>query len=322
MTDYVFKSYIANGREWFEYGEDGIGTAQRIKKDFPFPESLLKLLYLDALSLDLITKKIEKALRNLYPSKEERYAEEVLAALDELASTHIYFELLRLDWRFRLQKAKQQNYENVLDLLPRKRISRIPSNISQMQRQIKALIAKALDMDGEKKSVSEKMVEYYNAAGKDTLNTFQFQPQPMSFEVIDQKTFVEVLYPKDIYDLIDYSVRECVKREMRMRACKNCGHWFAITGRTNAEYCYLTVDDKGRTCKEIGAIHTWTKNKKGDDVFKEYRREYKRRFAWIKAGRIEPSVFYTWSALAREKKAECEQGKITFQEFSDWLERS
>ena len=54
-----------------------------------------------------------------------------------------------------------------------------------MQRQIISLIAHALDMDGEKKSVSEKMVAYYNAEGNDTLYTFQFQPQPVNFEVID-----------------------------------------------------------------------------------------------------------------------------------------
>ncbi len=59
-----------------------------------------------------------------------------------------------------------------------------------MQKQIKGLIAQVLDMDGEKKPVSEKMVAYYNAEGGDTLNTFQFQPQPMNFEVIDHNGFL------------------------------------------------------------------------------------------------------------------------------------
>ena len=71
-----------------------------------------------------------------------------------------------------------------------------------------------------------------------------------------------------------------------MRMCKNCGHWFAITGRPNAESCEVTWDSKGRICKEIGAIALWNRNKSGDEVFKIYRREYKKRFAWIKAKRI------------------------------------
>jgi len=60
----------------------------------------------------------------------------------------------------------------------------------------------------------------------------------------------------------------------------------------------------------------------GSDVFKEYRREYKRRFAWIKAGRIAAEDFYTWSEKAREKKAECEAGKITLEEYQEWLRSS
>ena len=63
-----------------------------------------------------------------------------------------------------------------------------------MQRQIIGLIAHALDMDGEKKSVSEKMVAYYNAEGNDTLYTFQFQPQPVNFEVIDRRIFLPRCY--------------------------------------------------------------------------------------------------------------------------------
>ena len=85
------------------------------------------------------------------------------------------------------------------------------------------------NIDGEKKSVSEKMVEYYNASGGDTLTTFQFRPHPMNFEVIDCKTFTEVLYPRSIYDLIDYADRECVKRKVKLRISKTVDailfHW-------------------------------------------------------------------------------------------------
>jgi len=323
MTGYTFKTYIADGREWFEYCEEEISTSQRTKKDFPFPESLLKLLYLDIWSLEPLTKKIEKALINLYQTKEEQYALEVLADLDELASVHIYFELLRLNWRYRLQKAKRQNYEDVVDSLPRKQITHIPSSVDNMQHQIIALFDRALNLDGDrKKSVSEKIVEYYNAEGSDGLRTFQFRPQSMNFEVLDQKTFAEVLYPNDIYDLIDYHVRECVKREARLKVCKNCGRYFAITGRSSAEYCERVFDEKGRSCKEVGAIALWTKNRSSDEVFKIYRREYKKRFVWIRTGRIAPGLFYSWSEKAREKKSDCVTGKSTLEEFSQWLKES
>ena len=44
-------------------------------------------------------------------------------------------------------------------------------------------------------------------------------------------------------------------------------------------------------------------------------REYKRRFAWIKAGRISDSEFYAWSEQAREQKKKCDEGAITAEDF-------
>ena len=267
-------------------------------------------------------KQFDKLLMELYRTREEKCARQLLPLLDELAELHIYFQLLRLDWRARLKEAQRRNYENMLDLLPHKEITHIPSNIHAIQKQVLGLIQKALDMDGRKGSLEKKLEDYYAREEWEPLKVFHFHPQLMDFERVEGQKFVEVLCPRNIYDLIDFSVRECIKREVKMRVCKNCGHWFALTGRTNAEYCEVTRDSKGRTCKEIGAIAMWNKNKSEDEVFKIYRREYKKRFAWIKAKRIDPAVFYEWSAKAREKKDACERGELTMEEFQAWLKQS
>lgn len=321
MPDYIFKTYIDSGREYYEY-TDVTDREQTIKKDFPFPESLMSLLYMDIWELEPITKRMDKALLAFYQSGAKDDLQVVAAGLDELASRHVYFELLRLDWLERLDMVDSTAPRDFQDLLPHKKISHLCSSIDTMQKQIKGLIAQVLDMDGEKKSVSEKMVAYYSAEGGDTLNTFQFQPQTMNFEVIDRKIFAEVLYPRDIYDLIDFHVRECVKREVKMRVCKNCLRYFAVTGKASTEYCDRICDSKGRTCREIGAINTWTQRKQGDEVFKEYRREYKKRFARINAGKLTKSVFYAWSEEARKKKEDCDNGTITPEDFSRWLKES
>ena len=39
----------------------------------------------------------------------------------------------------------------------------------------------------------------------------------------------------------------------------------------------------------------------GKEVFRVYRREYKKRVAWMRAGRITKDEFYSWSRKAREK---------------------
>ena len=321
MHTYIFKTYIDGGREYYEY-TDAAGRKQTIKKDFPFPESLMSLLYMDIWELEPITRKMDRALMSFYHSRDYNELQIVAAGLNELAPRHICFELLRLDWLERLDMVDSTAPGDFQDLLPHKKISHLCSNIDTMQKQIKGLIAQVLDMDGEKRSVSEKMVAYYNAEGNDTLYTFQFQPQPVNFEVIDRRIFAEVLYPKDIYDLIDHHIRECVKREVRMRVCKNCLRYFAVTGKASTEYCDRVCDSKGRTCREIGAINTWAQRKQGDEVFKEYRREYKKRFARINAGKLTKSAFYAWSEEARKKKEDCDSGVISPEEFSCWLKES
>lgn len=334
--DYTFRTYIVNGREHYEYSVDALTWIERselercgqptiIKKDFPFPESLLSLLYLDLGTVELLTKKIDTAVREFLPSNDDRYVDEMLAALDELAGIHVYFELVRLEWRWRFAELKANGSENRTGWLPRKRITHITSNVAEAQRQILDLFDHALNMDGGNEPLSERMANYYRTYETTRrwdapATPFQFERQSVRFEAVDGKTFTDVLYPNSIYDLISFHLSECVKRKTRLRVCKNCGKYFAVRGR--AEYCDRVFDKKGRTCKEMGAIALWTKNKSNDEAFKLYRREYKKRFAWIKAGRALPEEVYAWGERAREKKRECEEGKITPEEFETWIKQS
>lgn len=61
----------------------------------------MSLLYYDTRELEPLIKRIDKAICEFLPFKDERYAAEALSALEELASIHVYFELVRLEWRKR-----------------------------------------------------------------------------------------------------------------------------------------------------------------------------------------------------------------------------
>jgi len=313
---YSFKVYISEEKEFFEYGNG----QKTIKKGLAFSQSLMDLLYLDIWSYGDLFEKVGTAVCKLYETKDGQFADEIRKGLDALAKQHVYFELLRLDWRERLQKAEQQDYKDVIDLLPYKKLTHIPSNISTMQEQIKNLWGQVLDILSPDEPIQKKMADYYDEKSENSLDVFQFQPQPISFERIDRKIFTEVLYPKDIYDIIDYFIRECVKQEQRFRVCKNCGKYFALTGYINTEYCDRPFDSAGHTCKEIGALHVWERKKAGNPILKAYSRAYKKRFAWIKYGKITKENFYEWSEKAREKRELCVQGKIALEEFWEWLD--
>ena len=303
----AFRTFIAGGREFFICGN--------MKKDFPFPESLLRLLYFDVLEFDQLVQRMGKHIEAYYQSRDEKYLKDVLAELNELADFHVYFEFVRYEWQRKIANALKPENSNadLLDLLPRKKLTQLVTYIAHIQAQAKGLISSVLDKDGPHLTVED-------ACRTKGQMTYQFRTLIIRNEIVDSGEFTEVLYPETIYDLIDFSLCNCIQRGIQMRVCKNCGKYFALTGKGTSEYCNITLDEKGRSCKEVGAMRTYSSAKKKNIVFNEYRREYKRRFAWIKSGRIDSSTFYAWSAQAKQKEADCEQGKISLEEFKWWLE--
>ncbi len=315
----LYKTFLSSDREFYIFMKTGNAIITDTKIDFPFPESLMRLVYLDIGRLEPLFQKMDEALLSLFEYKDAQYADVILSCLEELASVHIYFRLLQLDWTQKLTQAAEKKYENASLLLPRKQLSHIPSNLDTIQKQIKGLFAAVLDMDSkESGTVSQKMVSYYRQKEKAPLALFRFQPQSVGFELVGD-CFTETLYPKDIYDLIDFHLRQCIRQEIRMRRCKNCGKFFAVTTRSSAEYCSHPFDEKGRSCKEIASILQWNRTKGEDAVYKAFRKEYKKRFARMKAGTMDANQFYQWSQLAREKKAQCDQGEIGMDDFLKWL---
>jgi hypothetical protein len=280
----------------------------------------MDLLYLDIMSYGNVFEKMGADLRQLYSEKDDRLADEIRAGLDTVAKKHVYFELLRLDWRDRLEQAEQRKFENIIDLLPYKKLTHIPSDIGTIQDQVKHLWENVLDVLSPKEPVQKKMADYYEGKGAGNLEIFPFQPLTICFEWIDRKTFTEALYPKDIYEIIDYFIRECIMRELPFRVCKNCGKYFPLTGHSNTEYCDRPFDSAGRTCKEIGALRVWEKKKAENPAFRAYSRAYKKRFAWIRYGKITQEAFYEWSEQARKMREQCASGKMTLEEFKEWLE--
>ena len=321
MFDYVFYTYFAEGREHFVYAETG--RSRKKEKNFPFLESLLRFTYLDIWSLEPAFKKMDKALLDFYREPGFDSQAVVMNTLGNLASQHIYFEFLRLDWQSRFHYAEQHPDKDVHEILPHKQLAHIPSTVDILQKQIMRLFQDVLDIDdGKKKPTQEKLQAYLEKEKTHPLYAYKFQTISTVYERISKDVFAESLHPTSIYDLIEFSLRECVKREQRMRICSYCGKYFAIPRRNTAEFCTLTVDENGHTCKEVGAMKRWAEKKNSDELFKEYRREYKKRFNWIKAGKISPGSCYAWSAVAKGKRDECAEGRLSFDEFKKWLSES
>ena len=317
-----FKTCITNGRELYAFVEEELNDRQMHTKSAAFPESLVSFLYLDVEQLRPIFQRLSDGVRRIITGKSREESEQVYRLFCELADYHIYFELLRLDWEYRLDRVRCTGDELPQNFLQAEHLDEMPDRLLALQRQALDLLTQIWATDTSERSVDEKMTACYLEAEQAGKELFRFQPQRMSYELLYQETFAEILCPETVYDLIDYHLRECLKREIKMRVCKNCGRLFAVTGHGGTEYCDRSFEEKARTCKEIGAFRVWEKSKSNDEVFKVYRREYKKRFAWIRAGRITKDEFYSWSEKAREKKIECEEGYITLEKFIQWLKNS
>ena len=248
---------------------------------------------------------------------------EAMVELGQLKSRHIYLELLYVRWYDRFSRigiygdrGSAEDEQMLAELRD------LPEQLLLYQEQVQRFFDLVLDVDSAGRDPQQQAAKNYLHDSPRDPSLFRFRPIPLSFEPVEPGRCSPVLYSASILDMIDYSLRSCVERGITVRRCKNCGRYFPQTGRVSAEYCERPVPRGQQTCREAGAFQQWTKKQSDDPVFKAYRKEYKKRFAWIKAGRISDTDFYAWSEQAREMKKKCDRDVITLEEYVEWLKNS
>ncbi|WP_215177910.1 DUF6076 domain-containing protein [Paenibacillus albidus] len=162
------------------------------------------------------------------------------------------------------------------------------------------------------------MNRFYGGSGSNS-SRFSFQPLQFRYAQVEEGIFTEVLEVQRLLDIPDFFVRECLRRELRFRMCKNCGRYFALSRNKNAEYCERPFSVPTKTCKEIGALTQWERKKADSPGLKAYTREYKQHFAWIRYGKTTEETFYQWAELAKLNRDACLRGEITIEAFLEWL---
>ena len=319
MNRFSFKSYLLDNQEYYQYTYDLKEPEVWVVQDIPFPESLTSFTYLGEERYCPLLEQLDGALSVLSEQRTDAAVEAASELLMQLGKVHIYFELFHLEWQSRLMDAAENGFADVVTRLPRAELAALPAEIQSWQQKLREIFADVLDMDAAPK---KKPVCITLSEGCKPIPWFPVQPLTVTFEQTASGHYVDVLLPERMFDLVDYHLRECLKQKVRMRVCRNCGKYFAVMGHSTAEYCNHPFDAKGRTCRQVASILQWNRNRATDEVFKSYRREYKKRFARMKAGTMAADDFYAWSEKAREKKAECEAGELTREEFERWLMES
>ena len=317
------KMYFSEGREIFQYDSLGMQGVPDVQKEFPFLESLLAFQELDCAEVTPILQSITDNWSRFIAEDDRAALENFKRKLGRLASIHIYFRLLYVHCRYRQSAMYIQNDRgSAEDAQILDELRQLPEQLPLYQQQIQRFFELVLNVDSAgREPQAQAAKNYFHDSPKDP-DLFSFRPIPLSFEPVEPGRCSPVLYSSSIRDMIDYSLRSCVERNITVRRCKNCGRWFPQTGRVSAEYCERPVPKGQQRCRDIGALKQWTLRQANNDAFKAYRKEYKRRFAWIKAGRITDQQFYDWSERARAEKDKCEQGLISQKELEVWLKES
>ena len=112
---------------------------------------------------------------------------------------------------------------------------------------------------------------------------------------------------------------------VQFQKCGRCGRYFLSKGDYHGQYCDRIAPGESRTCQQLAAQETYqTKLKKNDgqNALNIYQKYYKRYFARVTSGGLKKEKFKQWQYEAVQKRDSCLDGKLSLEEFIDWLEES
>ena len=311
---WIYKMYFLEDGEFFEYDTFGGQGSAATQIALPYLESLLSFLEMNCTEWELLIQQAYENLDQFLATQDAAYTDQMMRVLGELGEKHIYFKLLYLQWFW-------HKTNGCIEPELAEEMRQLPTQLSLYQKQAQKFLENILDVDRVDRNVQKNVRANYVFDQPRDADLFCFKPIPVSFGPVGEGDCGAILYPNTIHDIIDFSLRDCVAKNTPVRRCRNCGRHFPIIGRITAEYC-SRPQPTGKLCRNIAPVQKWAKNSKKDLMFSEYRREYKRHFAWIKAGKISEEQFAAWAKLAKAKKHECDAEKISLDEFKAWLKNS
>ena len=177
-----------------------------------------------------------------------------------------------------------------------------------------ALSLRALHLDCAQKSGNEDIREFCEQYHVTQQEINDYQSLPFYFFPRIQIT--------NIPDMLMYEFFQMLELHIKLKKCKRCGKYFVVKGNYDANYCSRVAVGSTQTCQELAAQERYKKKMADNAAIPLYQKYYKRYAARVKVHQIKEPAFKKWKYQAIVKRTECSEGKITLQEFEDWLEES
>ena len=95
-----------------------------------------------------------------------------------------------------------------------------------------------------------------------------------------------------------------------------------MKGNYDTNYCDRVVEGGTQTCQQLAAQENYKARNADNKAIPIYSKYYKRYAARMKVKQIKEEDFNAWRYQAIRKRDECSDGKITPEEFTEWMEAS
>lgn len=132
--------------------------------------------------------------------------------------------------------------------------------------------------------------------------------------IIDGETLSEVYTASGITSLLYVEFMKMVQNDVSVRECQKCHKNFVVKGKYDMKYCEREVNGE-KVCQKNGAIETFKNKVRGNDIYKEYEKVYKRFYARKRRRAITQEQFDAWLKKATKLKKDALKGNLSDDEF-------
>ena len=145
------------------------------------------------------------------------------------------------------------------------------------------------------------------------LNTLLFDLQ--------HHNFISARYVcSSIEDMLELEMTKMLEQNVRFRKCKRCGKYFIMKGNYDTHYCDRIAEGETRTCQQLAALDNYRAKIADNKAVPIYNKYYKRYAARVRVRQLKEDDFNKWRYQAITKRDECNDGKITPEEYIEWME--
>ncbi|HCM19249.1 MAG TPA: hypothetical protein DIC46_00405, partial [Porphyromonadaceae bacterium] len=133
--------------------------------------------------------------------------------------------------------------------------------------------------------------------------------------------FLHVSYDfGSVAEILELELTKMLEQNVHFRKCKRCKKYFIMKGNYDTNYCDRIAQGETRNCQDIAAQENYKRKIADNAAIPIYSKYYKRYAARVRVNQIKESDFKQWKYKAMTKRDECSDGKITTDEYIQWME--